>query len=60
MKTTISKEATQIIEQKLLQRLRMFGIGEVTAERIIKFFGPPNVLPTIKERSLPANARPRY
>ena len=45
----ISKEATQIIEQKLLRRLRMFGIGEVTAERIIKFFGPPNVLPTIKE-----------
>ena len=49
MKTTISKEATQIIEEKLLQRLRMFGIGDVTAERIIEFFGPPNVLPTIKK-----------
>ena len=27
----------------------MFGIGDVTGERIIKFFGPPNVLPTIKK-----------
>ena len=39
----------QIITDKLLTRLSMFGIGPKTAERIVKFFGIENTLPTLTE-----------
>ena len=42
-------ELTFKISQKLTNHLHTFGIGPKTAERVIKFFGPLDVLPTIKE-----------